>query len=210
MTGVQTCALPILCDGNCDEPECPTCVPEVTQAVYKTNNVQTRTYRQLYLLKPGNISASRSCTNEYYKNWGSYGQTPGSSRMDSFDIRDNKIITNFREGTIHMIFYSNTVDNDANQLIPDNFRIQEYVEAFIKYKLFEMMTNQVNDETFNQLQQKLVYYKSLSDEAFIMADIEVKKQTIEKKVQRINKDLKRFIKYEKMTPSYNTFFKRNN
>jgi hypothetical protein len=84
----------------------------------------------------------------------------------------------------------------GNQLIPDNFRIREYVEHFIKYKVFETLVNQINDETFNQLQQKLVYYKQLSDEAFIMADIELKKQTVWEKQRRIVTGLNRFNMYE--------------
>jgi hypothetical protein len=193
--------------GYCDVPTCSDCVPEYTHlvngaaAVYKTNSTIARQFRQLYLLKPGNISARQHCSVEYSKNWSSYGQTPGASRMDSFDIRDNKIITNFRDGVIHLIFYSESVDCDYNQLIPDNYRIKEYIEAFIKYKMFEVLTNQINDETFNQMQQKLMYYERKADEAYIMADIEVKKQTVDKKIQRIEKDLNRFNKYERTVPS---------
>jgi hypothetical protein len=81
-------------------------------------------------------------------------------------------------------------------MIPDNYRIREYIEAFIKYKVFETLTNQTNDETFQQLQQKLVYYKQLSEEAFIMADIEIKKQDVYAKQRRIKNDLNRFNMYE--------------
>ena len=41
-----------------------------------------------------------------------------------------------------------------------------------------------------------------------MADIEVKKETINKKVRKIERDKTRLNKYERITPSYNTFFKR--
>jgi hypothetical protein len=51
--------------------------------------------------------------------------------------------------------------------------IKEYI-SFLKFKVFEILTNQTNDETFNQLQQKLMYYKAAADEAYIMADIEIK------------------------------------
>ncbi len=186
------------CDGNCDDPLCPEC-SIITQAVYKTTTVTNRVFRQLYLLKPGNISARRSCAVDYNKNWASYGQTPGSDRIDSFDIRDNKLITNFRNGTVHLIFYAENFDECNNQLIPDNYRIKEYVEAFIKYKVFEILSNQVNDETFKQIQLKLIYYKQLSDEAYIMADIEVKKETINKKVRNIRKDKTRLNRIERIT-----------
>lgn len=182
---------------------CPECMPELIQAVYKTNHQTTRSYKQMYLLKPGNISAKKNCDVSYSEAWEFYGQpapihesTPGSASYDSFDIRDNKFVTNFRNGVVHLIFYATDYDEVGNQLIPDNYRVKEYIEAFIKYKVFEMLTNQVNDETFNQLQQKLVYYKQLADEAFIMASIEVKKQDGWTKQRRIKNDLNRFNMYE--------------
>ena len=62
--------------------------------------------------------------------------------------------------------------------------------------MFETLSNQINDETFQQIQQKLAYYKQLHDEAFIMADIEIKKQTPWEKQRRIKNDLNRFQMYE--------------
>ena len=191
----------------CTNPQCttgcPTCMPELIQAVYKTNNAIARSYRQEYLLKPGNISARNNCEVEYSNAWEFYAPpptvhefTPGSAGYDSFDIRDNKFVTNFRNGVVHLLFYATEYDNIGNQLIPDNYRIREFVEAFIKYKVFETLSNQINDETFQQIQQKLAYYKQLHDEAFIMADIEIKKQTPWEKQRRIKNDLNRFQMYE--------------
>ena len=191
----------------CTNPQCttgcPTCMPELIQAVYKTNNAIARSYRQEYLLKPGNISARNNCEVEYSNAWEFYAPpptvhefTPGSAGYDSFDIRDNKFVTNFRNGVVHLLFYATEYDNIGNHLIPDNYRIREFVEAFIKYKVFETLSNQINDETFQQIQQKLAYYKQLHDEAFIMADIEIKKQTPWEKQRRIKNDLQRFAQYE--------------
>ena len=182
---------------------CPECMPELIQAVYKTNNSIAIAYQQNYLLKPGNISAKANCNVDYNNAWefGEYAPplhefTPGAASYDSFDVRDNKFVTNFRNGIVHLIFYATEYDCVGNQMIPDNYRIREYVEAFIKYKVFEMLSNQLTDETFQQIQQKLVYYKGLSDEAFIMADIEIKKQTPWEKQRRIKNDLNRNNKYE--------------
>jgi hypothetical protein len=169
------------------------------------------------LLKPGNISARQNCSVEYNNNWEFYQQapplrefTPGSAGYDSFDIRDNKFVTNFRNGIVHMIFYSTEYDAGGNQMIPDNFRIREYIEAFIKYKVFETLSNQINDETFNQIQQKLGYYKNLADEAFIMADIEIKKQDAWTKQRRIKNDLNRFNMYELPNRVSRYGWRRNN
>lgn len=181
-------------------------VPENTyddeiKHVYKTNTQQTRGFKQMFLLKPGNISARKNCSLEYTSNF-----NPHSSLQDSFDIRDNKFVTNFRNGVVYLIFYSTDHDDVGNQLIPDNYRIREYVEAFIKFKVFETLTNQVNDETFNQLQQKMVYYKGLSEEAYILADIEIKKQTSWEKQRRITQDKNRNNMYQ--LPSYSNLYRR--
>jgi hypothetical protein len=173
------------------------CMPEIIQAVYKTNQQIARSYHKNYLLKPGNISVQKHCDLSYTTEWqGASSFTPGSSSHDSFDIRDNKFVTNFRNGIVHLVMYATEYDGGGNQMIPDNYRIREYIEAFIKYKVFETLSNQTNDETFQQLQQKLVYYKQLSEEAFIMADIEIKKQDVYAKQRRIKNDLNRFNMYE--------------
>jgi hypothetical protein len=213
---------------NCDNPKCVQpgcngeCMPLLIQAVYKTNQEVARSYRQEYLLKPGNISARKNCGVNYTDNWSFYptveqGQggvdgnfTPGQAGIDSFDVRDNKFVTNFRNGVVHLIFYATEYDDIGNQLIPDNYRIREFVEAFIKYKVFETLTNQTNDETFNQLQQKMLYYKQLHDEAYIMADIEVKKQDAWTKQRRIKNDLNRFNMYELPNRTNRYGWRRNN
>lgn len=188
------------CNSNCPPDNC-TCMPELIQAVYKTNNQVNLTYAKKYLLKPGNISVRADCTLDC--------ANFGSSSEDSFDIRDNKFVTNFRNGKVYLIFYATEYDEGGNQLIPDNYRIREYVEAFIKYKVFETLTNQTNDETFNQLQTKLAYYKQLSDEAFIMADIEIKKQDAYAKQRRIKNDLNRFNRFELPNVTYRYGWRRN-
>ena len=191
----------------CTNPQCttgcPSCMPDLIQAVYKTNQQVARAIRKEYLLKPGNISCQGKCDVSYTDAWQFYTNvppvhefTPGSAGYDSFDIRDNKFVTNFRCGIVHMIFYATDYDAVGNQLIPDNYRIREYVEAFIKYKVFETLANQINDETFNQIQQKLAYYKQLSEEAFTMAYTEIKKQDAWTKQRRVRNDLQRFAQYE--------------
>lgn len=189
---------------GCSDPGCDglTCMPVLIQAVYKTNNSVNRSVQRQYLLKPGNISVKAHCTLDC--------ANIGSSSVDSFDIRDNKFVTNFRNGTVHLVFYCYEYDTIGNQMIPDNYRIREFVEAFIKYKMFELLVNQINDETFNQLQQKLVYYKQLHDEAFIMADIEIKKQDAWTKQRRIKNDLNRFNMYELPNRTDRYGWRRNN
>ena len=203
---------------ECQHPSCDgTCMPELVQAVYKTNNEIARSYRHSYLLRPGNISTRKQCDVSYRNDWNNFAPpvrefTPGSATYDSFDIRDNKFVTNFRNGVVHLMFYATEYDTTGNQLVPDNYRIADYVESFLKFKVFETLTNQTNDETFNQLQQKLAYYKQEYNEKYIEAEIEIKKQTPWEKQRRIKKDLNRFNKYELPTRTnrYGTRRRRNN
>lgn len=174
---------------DCSDENCPECMPELIQAVYKTNNevIPVGVQRQ-YLLKPGNISTQSYCSNDC-KNF-------GSNALDSFDIRDNKFVVNFKNGTVYLILYVTDYDDLGGQLIPDNLRIKEYIEQYLKYKVFETLTNQVNDETYNQLERKMGYYKSLSDEAFILAENEIKKQTANQKITAIKRNLNALNRYE--------------
>jgi len=187
---------------ECTNDQCDgaQCMPERIQAVYKTNNEISRNYSLKYLLKPGNISVKEHCSLDC-KNF-------GSDAPDSFDIRDNKFVTNFRKGKVYLIFYATDYDKSGYQLIPDNFRIKEYIEKYIKYKVFETLTNQVNDETFNQLELKLDRYKTQSDEAFIEALAETRRETAYQKQNKIKQNLNRFNMYELPTRRY--WRRRNN
>jgi len=194
--GEKPCNNPI-----CRDPECNgNCLPELIQTVYKTNHQSTRTFKRQYLLKPGNISAKRNCDVDYTNFWDdvpvSRGENPYASGLDSFDIRDNKFVTNFRHSVVYMIFYATEYDEIGNQMIPDDYDVREYIEAFLKFKMFETLTNQVNDETFKQLQEKLVYYKQQSDEKYILARTSIMKQTPWGKQRRIKETLNRFNMYE--------------
>lgn len=183
-------------DVNCPSDLCPD-MPEIQQAVYKTNYQQARAYRREFLLKPGNITTKQSCID--YTTTPVYASnqiSPNSASFDTFDIRDNKFAVTFATGTVYILFYTISYDEEGNQMIPDNYRIKEYIEHFIKYKMFETLTNQTNDETFNQLQQKLIYHKQQSDEAFILANLEIKKETVWDKQRKLKAQLNKFRMYE--------------
>lgn len=188
---------------DCTEQACGgECMPQLIQAVYKTNNQRNVSYKKQYLLKPGNISVKKDCSLDC--------ANYNSSAPDSFDIRDNKFTTNFREGIVHLVFYATEYDDDSNQLIPDNYRIKEYIESFIKYKVIEQLTNQVTDETFNQLEAKLQRYERKVDEAYILAETELKKQDAYAKFRRIKENLNRLNMYELPTGAVRYGRRRNN
>jgi hypothetical protein len=167
---------------NCKD--CNPCIPDEVQVVYKTNDYeQVETAKILNLLKPGNIYAKQNCSVNCLNFY--------SNSLESFDVRDGKFIVNFRDSDVYLVYYSEEYDDDGYQLIPNNIRIEEYIEMFIKYKVFEMLSNQITDETWNQIDRKKQEYKQMSDEAKIMADIETKKQTVYQKQMAIKRDMNR-------------------
>lgn len=188
---------------ECIQDGCATCQPEIIQAVYKTNNEVMFTYSRSHMLKPGNIWAKEQCSVDYMSNWKAYCGNPNASDLDSFDIRGNKFVTNFRNGIVHLVFYAEDRDENDVQLVPDNYRIMEFIEAFLKYKCFEQLFNNVHDETATQVFQKMQLYKGYADEAFVMADVEIKKQTVDAKMRSIKHSLRRNRKYELSQRSYN-------
>lgn len=177
-------------------------MPTLIQAVYKTNNEFNQSFQREYLLKPGNISVQDRCSLDC-RNY-------GSSAADSFDIRGNKFVTNFRNGTVYLIFYAKETDEKGYQMIPDNYRIREFVEAYIKYKVFEQLSNQLVDETFNQVQAKLGYYKQLHDEAYILAESEIKKQDVYAKMRAIKSQRNSLNMYQITDRNYLYGWRRNN
>lgn len=207
----ESCIDPVCQPDSCDE-----CLPNIVQAVYKTNGEISRTFIRRYLLKPGNISVRQNCDVNYLQNWNNYFRysslnqgIPYSSTHDSFDIRDNKFVTNFRTGIVDIVFYATDYDIAGNQLVPDNYRITEYIEAFIKYKMFEQLLNIVTDETFIQIEKKVQRYEQKADEAYTLAASEVKRQTSWEKQRRIKQSLNRFNKYE-LPSSSNMYRRRRN
>jgi hypothetical protein len=173
-------------DNRCDP--CDPCLPNEVKVTYKTNNSEeVETVKIMTLLKPGNISVKQNCSVSCLNHY--------SNSHETFDIRDNKMIVNFRDADVYMLYYSEEYDNDGYQMIPDNTEVQEYIENYIKFKIFEMLSNQITDETFNQIERKKLEYKQAADESKVMADIETKKQTIYQKFKAIKRDMNRLSMY---------------
>ena len=162
------------CDCSCDMTS-----PEMIKVVYKTTNKVLYRFKKEFLLTPGDINSCREYCNY------------GSSEF-SFDIQDNKFLVNFCEGDVNLLYYSKQEDCNSNQMIPDNFRVKEFIEAFLKQKAFEQVFNQTTDETFNQSFQKFQYYKQQADSAYVLADVETKKEDIYKKARRTERTLNRY------------------
>jgi len=93
------------------------------------------------------------------------------------------------------VYYVKDYDNNDYQLVPDNIRIKDYIKAYLKYKCFETIYNNVSDETLRQIEGKLVYYERKADEARVMAETEIRMQTIQKQIMSVKSQRNRFNKY---------------
>jgi len=162
------------CDTTCDP-----CLPEMIRATYKSTTNVTYEYQIQGLLKPGNINAIKQCGTDCLN--------IGSSSYDEFDIRGNKFITNFANGTVYIVYYSEKYDDNGYQLVPDAREIEKYIEAYIKFKLFYTLYNTVTDETINQVRVKYQEAKIDKEEAFITASNHTKKETTRRKIEKMKR-----------------------
>lgn len=169
---------------------CSTCPDDCTSThmvYYKETGAALFSFSVGYLMRPGNLTTRAECFHNC-KNF-------GSDSINVFDIRDRKVITNISDGVLYLVYYKEERDENDAQLIPDNYFIGEYIKSFIKWKLYEQLYNDVTDETFNQIERKYQMYKQEYNDNFILADAEVKKQTVYQKNLSIKRTKRRLNKY---------------
>lgn len=111
--------------------ECYTLEPVAHKVIkrnyYMSNEVETTTYKNTRLLKLINkhVKCSDSCVNY---------------RVDSdeqYFISDNSLQFNFEKGSVILQYFAFEVDENGLPMIPDDVRIEETLEAFITYRLFQ-------------------------------------------------------------------------
>ncbi len=154
--------------------------------IHKIKGTYMFSFRRTFLLTPGNMHAKSRCGEEC--------PNIGASTPYTFDIDGGNIVTNFHEGTIHLMYYSRP-DSEGDQLIPDNWWFGDFLRKYIIFKCFSKLSNMVTDESFNQIMHKKQEAKQEADVAFIIAETEMKKQTVDQKVRAIRKSYEQNDKY---------------
>jgi hypothetical protein len=163
-------------------------VPDKINVTYKTTGKVLQSFKCIHLLKPGNVHAIENCSLDSWNR--------GSQAMETFDIRGNKLVTNFPSGILYAVYYIKETDDNDYQLVPDNEKIQEYIELYLKYKCFETIYNNISDETTAQVERKMNYYEQKMWEAKAQAEVEIKKQTIEQQIRATKSARNRLRKYD--------------
>lgn len=171
----------------CNPCPCPQECATKIQVLHKTTGTRVFSFSHSYRLSPATSTAQSYCSADAH--------TDSIPAADTFEIRDGKIHTAATEGIIHLLYYSEQRDDSQVLLIPDNIRITSFIKAMLKLKLYEQIFNEVSDESFKQAEYKYqisqqAYYEALAD-----AQTEVKKQTLEQKMNSIKADRRRMEKY---------------
>lgn len=164
------------------------CAPEEVKVTYKTTGTIIQRFQCSHLLTPGNVNAQKFCSDDSWN--------IGADSLESFDIRGNKIITNFPEGSLYLVYYAEDFDENQNNMIPDHEAVQDYIKSYLKYKCFETISNNIFDETARQIESKRDYYERKADEALIIARTELKMQTAEQVIRATKYARRRFNKYK--------------
>lgn len=172
-------------DDRCDAGKF--CAPTEIKATFKTTGKVIQRFHCQHLLKPGNVNAKQNCSLDSFNMF--------ADSMETFDIRGRKLVTNFPEGTLFMVYYVKDYDDNEYQLIPDNIRIQDYLKAELKYRCFENIYNNISDETLRQVEAKMIMYERKRDEAKVMAETEIRKQTIEQQIRSTKAARRRIRRY---------------
>jgi hypothetical protein len=170
---------------DCPSPSCEN--PDIITDTWKSQTQRPISISRERLLIPGNISG---------KGRDGYRRNPYGENRETFQIKNRRMYLEIPEAVVDCTYYAIEYDQSGYPMIPDNYRIREFIEAFIKMKVIEQLSNQVVDETAKQLEAKLERYKKEHGQAFIMADLETKKQTVWQKKMAIQRDLNRNRIYE--------------
>lgn len=133
-------------------------------------------------LLPAGISQQSSCLDGC--------TTP--LRPDTYVIVAGQIQTGFNIGTIEFTYYQKGYDSNLNNLIPDIVEFKEYLKSYLKYKSFEIIYNNITDETLKQVESKLLFYKQQYDENYIICKCEFMKKTTFQVISSIKKTQNRF------------------
>lgn len=169
-------------DVSCDV--CTECTsPPLIQAVYKTTHRVFRQYSCERKLSRGIILPKKHGEHVHHS-------------PHIFDIHDGKLVTHLQEGTLTLIFYQEQRDKEGFRLIPDDVWIEEAIEYFIRFKLYDQLFNQTSDESFKQSQIKRDQAKAEYEDKFIQAGVWMRKETAEKKKEALRRQHSRLNRYK--------------
>lgn len=171
-----------------DNQECTTLNPDYAVTIKHTGKTWF-TYSFNQLLRPATAHTLNHCGEDC--------ENIHSDCSDTFDIRDGKISVPFRDGKVHIIYYSSNLDENEEQLVPDDRFTKNYIVAYIRYKCFESLYNTISDESVNIIERKLQRAEAEMYSQKVIAETEMKKETSQQIINRANRTKLRFNNYRR-------------
>lgn len=150
-------------DGSINVPGNPE-VGSTVQIVERTTNRLLNTYDIVTRLRPATLQAKNMCEDSRFKKFYDYPYY--------YDVNGRILSTNHPDGELLIRYKKYRVDDEGYPMIPDHVTMQDLVQFYLRYKIFEQLWNSVTDETYNQMQNKMQYYEQKYNEALIMARTE--------------------------------------
>lgn len=134
----------------CDEPT------QVITQFYIKDVPMLNTYINPIILRLGNNVSKDKCVQNCRNNF-------ATDSLFEISLDNCYVYANFTDAAIYMKYYAFPLDEDGLPMIPDNAVIEDCIEYYIKYKLFEQMHFNGDDTS---IEKKLMYAKAMWDEKF--------------------------------------------
>lgn len=150
-------------DGTLNVPGNPE-VGSTVQVVERTTNRLLNTYDIVTRLRPATLQAKNMCEDSRFKKFYDYPYY--------YDVNGRILSTNHADGELLIRYKRYRLDDEGYPMIPDHVVMQDLVQFYLRYKIFEQLWNSVTDETYNQMQNKMQYYEQKYNESLIMARTE--------------------------------------
>ena len=108
--------------------------------------------------------------------------------FDSWYRVNGRILeSNIKDGHLCIQYKTRRITDDGYLMIPAEQKFYDLLSNYIKYKLFELLWHRITDESSNQIQAKLIYYKQQYDESLIIARTEFNSKSYNEQLQSINR-----------------------
>ena len=150
-------------DGTINVPGNPE-VGSTVQIVERTTNRLLNTYDIVTRLRPASLQAKNMCEDSRFKKFYDYPYY--------YDVNGRILTTNHPDGELLIRYKRYRTDDDGYPMVPDNVTMQDLVQYYLRYKIFEQLWNSVTDESYAQMQNKMQYYEQKYNDALIMARTE--------------------------------------
>jgi hypothetical protein len=163
----------------------PRCIFNRQEEILIQRDTGLTRYNNPVLLKIGNVNTKRCCTGNCVNVF--------STSPDQITISNNKIYTNFEEGSIYLMYHGFPLDSETGlPLIPDNKIIEKCIEDYIKYNIVKNLVTNADAD----LSRLLEVYRADYKESMAQAQYETKLPTFSSMVNMIRTNRKSLDIYQ--------------